>query len=315
MSSSSFHRPGAVDLSQVAQRAKQTAPGQANGPSSVGGPYGVGGSYVAEVTEQTFEAETIRKSLKHPVVVEFYSPRVATGEQLSNALIEIANASQGKFLLARLNVDTAPGIVQALGLQAVPTVIALINGQLAPLFQGVLPKDQVEAAIDQLLKAAVANGIVGRADPVGSESPPAAEPEPAADPRYAAADAALERGDFAAAREEFDKLLQANPNDAGAQAGKAQAGLFARAAMLDPKSTLAAADGTDDLNAQLAAADVEMINGQAEAAFARLIGLIKRSSGDQRDLVRVRLLELFETLGNTDERVLKARRDLMTALF
>jgi putative thioredoxin len=310
MSSSSFHRPGAVDLSQVAQRAKQSAPGQADRP------YGAGGSYVAEVTEQTFEAETIRKSLKHPVVVEFFSPRVATGQQLSNALIEIANESEGKFLLARLNVDTAPGIVQALGLQAVPTVIALINGQLAPLFQGVLPKDQVQAAIDQLLTAAVANGMVGRADPVGSEpSAAAAEPEPDADPRYAAADAALERGDFAAAREEFDKLLQANPNDAGAQAGKAQAGLFARVAMLDPKSTLSAADGTDDVNAQLAAADVEMINGQAEAAFARLIALIKRLSGDQRDLARIRLLELFETLGNTDERVLKARRDLMTALF
>jgi putative thioredoxin len=308
MSSSSFHRPGAVDLSQVAQRAKQSA-GQATGP------HPAGGAYVVEVTEQTFEAETIRRSLKHPVVVELYSPRVATGQQLSDALIEIANAAEGKFLLARLNVDTAPGIVQALGLQAVPTVIALINGQLAPLFQGVLPKDQVQAAIDQLLKAAVANGMVGRAEPVDSESSAAEEPEPTADPRYAAADAALERGDFAAAREEFDKLLQANPNDAGARAGKAQAGLFARAAMLDPKSTLAAADGTDDVNMQLAAADVEMINGQAEAAFSRLIALIKRSSGDQRDLARIRLLELFETLGNTDERVLKARRDLMTALF
>ena len=58
-----------------------------------------------------------------------------------------------------------------------------------------------------------------------------------------------------------------------------------------------------------------MISGQAEAAFARLIGLVKRLSGDDRNQVRVRLLELFETLGNTDERVLKARRDLMTALF
>jgi putative thioredoxin len=309
MSSSSFHRPGAVDLSQVAQRAKQSTAGQATGSQIAGG------SYVVEVTEQTFEAETIRRSLKHPVVVELYSPRVATGQQLSDALIEIANAAEGKFLLARLNVDAAPGIVQALGLQAVPTVIALINGQLAPLFQGVLPKDQVQAAIDQLLKAAVANGIMGRAEPVGSEPSATEEPEPTADPRYAAADAALERGDFAAAREEFDKLLQANPNDAGAQAGKAQAGLFARAAMLDPKSTLAAADATDDMNLQLAAADVEMINGQADAAFSRLIALIKRLSGDQRDLARVRLLELFETLGNADERVLKARRDLMTALF
>ena len=42
---------------------------------------------------------------------------------------------------------------------------------------------------------------------------------------------------------------QANPNDAEAQAGKAQAGLFARAALLDPKSTLAAADDSDDLDA------------------------------------------------------------------
>jgi putative thioredoxin len=309
MSSSSFNRPGAVDLSQLAQRAKQSAAAPANGPRTAAG------SYVVEVTEQTFEAETIRKSVKHPVVVELYSPRVATGQQLSDALIEIANASEGKFLLARLNVDTAPGIVQALGLQAVPTVIALINGQVAPLFQGVMPKDQVQAAIDQLLKAAVANGMVGRAEPVASESFAAAAPEPEPDPRFAAADAALARGDFAVAREEFDKLLQANPNDAEALAGKAQAGLLARAAVLGPESTLAAADSSDDLNIQLAAADVEMINGQAEAAFARLIGLIKRLSGEERNQARVRLLELFETLGNADERVLKARRDLMTALF
>jgi putative thioredoxin len=173
----------------------------------------------------------------------------------------------------------------------------------------------VQAAIDQLMKAAVANGIVGRAQPAGSETSPDAEPEPTADPRYEAADDALQRGDFAAAREEFDKLLQANPNDAGAQAGKAQAGLFARAAALDSESTLAAANGSDDVNTQLAAADVEMITGQAEAAFARLIELIKALSGDQRNQVRVRLLELFETLGNADERVLRARRDLMTALF
>jgi putative thioredoxin len=309
MSSSSFNRPGAVDLSQLRQQAQQAASGSSLGSRTAGA------SYVVEVTEQTFEAETIRKSVKYPVVVELYSPRVATGQQLSDALIEIANASDGKFLLARLNVDSAPGIVQALGLQAVPTVIALINGQLAPLFQGVLPKDQVQAAIDQLLKAAVANGMVGRAEPAGSDQA-APEPEPeAADPRFAAADAALERGDFAAAREEFEKLLQANPNDAEAHIGKAQAGLFARAAMLDPQSTLAAADRSKDLSSQLAAADVEMITGQVEAAFARLIEMIKRLSGGERDQVRVRLLELFETLGNTDERVLKARRDLMAALF
>jgi len=79
--------------------------------------------------------------------------------------------------------------------------------------------------------------------------------------------------------------------------------------------SLAAANGSDDLNSQLAAADVEMMTGQVEAAFARLIGVVKRSFRDERNQARVRLLELFETLGNSDERVLNARRDLMTALF
>lgn len=310
MSSSSFNRPGAIDLSQLKQKAQQPPPGSGAARSG-------GGGYVIEVTEETFEAETIRKSVKFPVVLELYSPRVATGHQLSDALAEIANASGGKFLLARLNVDSAPGIVQALQLQAVPTVIALIAGQAAPLFQGVLPKDQVQAAIDQLLTAAVANGMVGRAEPVGAPADAAVddEAEAAPDPRFAAADEALERGDFAAARDEFDLLLQANPADAEALAGKAQAGLFARAATLDPQTVVAAAATDDALATQLDAADVEMIMGRPEAAFDRLIAAIKRVYGDDRNQVRLRLLELFETLGNTDPRVIKARRALMTALF
>ncbi len=221
-------------------------------------------------------------------------------------------------MLARLNVDTAPGIVQALQLQAVPTVVALIGGQVAPLFQGVLPKDQVATAIDQLLKAALANGIVGRADPVGTAPTDDLEEaaEPVADPRFAAADEALERGDFAAAEAEFDKLLAANPQDAEAQAGKAQAGLLARATALDPQAVFAKAAAPDaSVDDQLSAADVELATGDADAAFARLIDQVKQRTGDERDRVRVRLLELFETLGNADERVLKARRALMTALF
>jgi putative thioredoxin len=309
MTSASFNRPGAVDLSALKQKVQQ----QAATPSATAPG---GGSYVVEVTEQTFEAQTIRRSVKHPVIVELYSPRVATGQQLSDGLIEIANSSGGRFLLARLNVDTAPGIVQALGLQAVPTVIALINGQVAPLFQGVLPREQAQAAIDQVLKAAVANGIVGRAEPVGSTSADESETEePAADPRFAAADEALARGDFAAAEAEFDKLLAANPGDAEAQLGKAQAALFARATRFDPQVVLAAARADDSVGVQLDAADVEIVGGQVEAAFDRLINLIKNKSGDERNQARVRLLELFETIGNADPRVLKARRDLTTALF
>ena len=310
MTSSSFSRHGAVDLSQLAARAKQAA-----GTTAGGAPGGA--SYVVEVTEQTFEAEVIRKSIKHPVVVELYSPRVSTGQQLSDALAALAAEAAGRYLLARVNVDTAPGIVQALGLQAVPTVIAVIGGQIAPLFQGVLTKEQAGAYIEQLLKAAVANGIVGRAEPVGSvaaEDAPAVDQE-VSDPRFAAADEALEKGDYQTALAEFDKLLQANPNDAEAKVGKAQVGLLARASTLDPRAVLDRAAISAVIEDQLAAADVEMVTGRPDAAFDRLLQLIKERSGDDRNTARLRLLELFEALDSTDERVLKARRDLMAALF
>jgi putative thioredoxin len=302
MSSSSFNRPGAVDLSQLAAKAQQSAPGGR-------------ARYVLEVTERSFEAEVIRRSLKHPVVVELYSPRVSNGKQLSDTLAALADEAAGKYLVARLNVDTAPQIVQALGLQAVPTVVGVFSGQLAPLFQGVLPREQVAAAIEQLLKAAVTSGVVGRAEPV-TQSGEADTADTAADPRFAAADAALERGDYAAAEAEFDKLLQTNPQDAEAKAGKAQAGLLARTAKADPSQVLARAQAPGaSLEDHLAAADVEVALGRAEEAFARLINLVREGEGADRDRARTRLLELFETLGNTDPRVLKARRDLMAALF
>ena len=317
MSTSSFNRPGAVDLSGLAQRAKAQQAQSVPRTQSAGGSQPGGAGYVMELTEQTFESEAIRRSLKHPVVVEFYSPRVATGQQLSDTLAELAAEHAGRFLLGRLNVDTAPGIVQALQLQAVPTVIALIGGRMLPLFQGVVAKDEAAAVLDQVVKQATANGIVGRAEPVGGGEPAEVEDEePVVDPRFAAADEALERGDFAAAEAEFDKLLAANPNDTEAQAGKAQAGLLNRVANLDPGPTLtrAAAPGAT-VEDHLAAADVELATGDADAAFGRLIDQIKARAGDERNQVRIRLLELFETLGNADERVLKARRALMTALF
>jgi putative thioredoxin len=312
MSASSFNRPGAVDLSQLAQRAKQSA-ASASGPRPTGG-----GSYVVEVTERSFDTEVMRKSVKHPVVVEFYSPRVSTGQQLSDTLTALAAENGGRFLVARVNVDAAPQIVQALQLQAVPTVVGVIGGQIAPLFQGVLAREQVQPYLEELLKAAVANGIVGRADPVAGDPVDEAAPDetPVADPRFAAADAALERGDFQAARDEFDRLLAANPNDAEAKAGSAQAGLLARTSVLDPQQAIArAAAAGADLQAQLDAADIELVIGQADAAFDRLIGLIRTRAGAERDQARLRLLELFETLGNGDDRVLKARRNLMAALF
>ena len=287
----------AIDLSGIAAAAK--AP-----------PVPPGASFVIEVDEQNFES-VMQLSTRHPIVVELYSPR-ANAQALSDDLIDLANAAAGAYLLARVDVDASAGIAQAFSLQAVPSVLGVVAGQLAPLFQGTRSKVEAEAMIAQLLQVAATNGLVGRAEPVAGGAGESDEP----DPRFAAADAALERGDFAAAVVEYDKLLAQFPNDSEAKAGRAQVALLARSAGSDPAAVLArAAVDPSDIEAQLAAADLEVLTGQPELAFKRLIALIRDTSGAQRDTVRVRVLELFEVVGNAEPSVLKARRDLMSALF
>jgi putative thioredoxin len=286
-----------MDLSAIAAAAK--AP-----------PVPPGASFVIEVDESNFET-VMQGSMQYPIVVELYSPR-ANAQTLSEDLIALANAAAGAYLLARVNVDVAAGIAQAFGVQAVPTVIGVVGGQLAPLFQGTRSKPEAEAMIAQLLQVAAQNGLVGRANPVAG----GAGEEDIADPRFEAADAALEQGDFAAAVVEYDKILAQTPNDPEAKAGRAQVALLARSAGGDPATVLAAADADPTaVDAQFAAADLEVLAGRPEAAFKRLIDLVRETSGPERETVRVRLLELFEVVGSADPAVLKARRDLMSALF
>ncbi|TBT95247.1 tetratricopeptide repeat protein [Propioniciclava tarda] len=267
---------------------------------------------MVEADEKTFE-NVLNLSMRHPVVIEFYSPR-ANADALSADLKSLANAAAGRWLLVRLNVDAAPRIAQALGIQAVPMVVGVLSGQLMPLFQGTRERSEVSALIDQLIQAAVANGVVAKAQPVAAGAEAEAPLEP--DVRFAAADAAMEAGDYALAVAEFDKILSATPGDSEAAAGKAGAELLVRLGDADPNLVIARATAhPDDVDAQLAAADMEVAGGVPEAAFARLIGVVRATSGADRDKARVRLLALFETIGSSDPMVLKARRDLMSALY
>ena len=94
-----------------------------------------------------------------------------------------------------------------------------------------------------------------------------------------------------------------------------QVGLLKRLSVLPSDAVARAAAAPDDLPAQLAAADAELANNQVEAAFARLVGLVRRLRGDDRTPVRDRLVEYFDLLGPDDPRVVPARRDLANALF
>lgn len=312
MTSASFSRPGAIDLSSLAAAANAPQ----GGTGGQGAP-AASGAYVVPVSEANFDA-VVRMSLQHPVVLELTSAQASGGAELSRALTELSDADRGSWLLGRVDIDAEPRIAQALGVQAVPTVVAVIGGQLAPLFQGTKPKNEVAMYIDEVLRLSAENGIVGTAAP-GAPAADAGgdqQAEAPVDPRFADADAAMAAGRFDDAVAEFDKLLAQSPADAEVIAGRAQAALLARSMGFDPQRVSDdAAAHPDDVAKQLDAADLEVISGHPEAAFDRLIGLIRETSGDERDQVRVRLLELFETVGRTDPAVLKARRQLSTALF
>jgi putative thioredoxin len=196
----------------------------------------------------------------------------------------------------------------------VPLVIAVLRGQVVPLFQGAVGEAEARQYVDQLLTVAVANGVTGRTDPVGppgAEAP--AEPEP--DPRYEAAENAVGAGDLDGAIAAYEALLKETPNDAEAKAGLARVTLVKRTRDVSPEVRTRAAENPEDIEAQMLVADVDLMGGHVDDAFARLIKTIQVTAGDDRNAVRLHLLELFEVVGADDERVVKARRRLMAALF
>ena len=283
--------------------------------SSLGAPAAPAGSFVTEVDDASFDA-AMQASVRYPILIEFYSPRAPEQQRLSQDLVALTDEAAGRWLLVRLNVDTNAQLAAELQIKAVPTVAGVVNGQLVPLWQGTLAKEDAKARIDELLRMAAKYGIVGKAQPVAAASEAGDDGEVAMDPRYVAAYDAMEREDYASARQEFETILAATPSDAVAKAGLAQSGLLSRVTTSNPQGAVEKlAANPDDLDAILAMADLEAATGALEAAFARLVAAVRSHAGDERDIVRKRLLELYDTCDPTDQAVLRSRRELASALF
>jgi len=273
---------------------------------------------VVTLDETNFESE-IQASLNAPMVLVFYSTsQMPASLQLANDLETLSNEFEGRFLLGKVDVDVAPQIAQALQIPSVPMVALVLQGRLAPLLQDAPPLEELRALLTQVLEAAAAQGVTGRVQPraVAPTGDEELVDEEQVDPRYAPAQDALADGDVDRAVEEYQKLVDANPADAEASGGLAMAKVLQRTAKADPETVRAAAAAhPDDLDAQTLAADLDLLGGHVEDAFGRLIDLVRRTSGDERDAVRTHLLGLFAAVGNDDPRVLKGRQNLASALF
>ncbi|HEX8095552.1 tetratricopeptide repeat protein [Jatrophihabitans sp.] len=298
---------GAVDLAAVKARSEAAARAASAPPPS-------GGQYVVEATEANFQAEVLDRSFQVPVLLDLWADWCEPCKQLSPMLERLANEAGGSWVLATVDVEANQRIAQMLQVQSIPTVFAVIGGQLVPGFQGALPEAQVREFLAALLHAAGQAGLSGPGAPAGPEAAggPPALPE---DERFTAAEDALEAGDFELAAERYQAILNAEPANTEAQLALRQVGLLRRLSVLPPDALHAAVLAPDDVDVQLAAADAELANNQVEAAFSRLVGLVRRLRGEDRMPVRDRLVEYFELLGPDDPRVPKARRDLANALF
>jgi len=299
-----FSRPGAVDLSALAQPAGSQASTRA------------AGAYVVDITEQNFQADALEASMQHVVVLSLWSARSPQSQTFNELLGQIVTSYEGRLTLAQVDVDANPAIAQALGAQGVPLVVGLVKGQPVPLFQGTAEEADVRQYFDQLLTVAAQNGLNGRAQagPAGDAEAPVEEPPE--DPRFAEADAKLAADDLDGAVAEYEKLLTQHPADTEIAERLAGVQLMSRTRAADlAAARAAAADAPDDLDAQLLVADLDVSGGHVQDAFDRLIELVKRLDGDDRERVRERLLELFTVVGAGDPRVATARRALATALF
>lgn len=313
-----FSRPGAVDLSSL--RAPSTPrPASGAGQASAGGPAAAARGYVIEIAdEQALRSDVVERSLSVVVLVSFWSASEPGSVEINTTLSRLADEFDGRFLLATVDVGAHPELAQALGIPQVPLVVAALRGQLAPLVQEPLPEEEMRGLVNQILQAAVANGITGRADaapaPAAQTSPDGVPDEPPS--RYPEAEEALMSGDLDTAVAAFEEALRGAPGDPEATLGLGQAKLLKRTQGVDVNSAReAAAQQPNDVAAQALAADLELLGGHVEDAFGRLIDVVRRTSGDDRDAARQHLVELFGVVGDADPRVVHARQQLASALF
>jgi putative thioredoxin len=312
-----FSMYGAVDLGArqaAAQRRQQAARAAAPADAGDGGRAGEPASeFVIEVTEETFNNEVALRSRSAPVIVDLWAEWCGPCKQLSPVLEKLANEAGGAWVLAKIDVDANPRLAQAFQAQSIPMVVAIVGGQMVDAFLGAMPEAQVRQWLDQVLAVAGQLGVQGAPRDGAGPGEDALDDLP---PALAAARDAMEEGDLDAAARALEKALADAPADSLAKSWLAQVNLMRRVSAGDPATVVRnAAAHPEDTDAQLRAADFEMVSGDAERAFDRVLAVVKRTSGDERNRARLHLLDLFEVLSPDDERLKRARTQLTLLLF
>jgi thioredoxin len=320
-----FSIQGAVDLGarQAAAQRRQRA---AQPPAADAAP-GAASTAVIEVTDETFNDEVVTRSQTVPVIMDLWAEWCGPCKQLGPILEKLAAEADGAWILAKVDVDANPQLSQALQVQSIPMVVAVVGGQVAHGFMGAIPEPQVREWLGQVMDIAQQMGLAPAGPALDGDGPRAGGPglgapgpggpgDPLSDPAFADAQDAMERGDLNAACAAFEKVLATDPGNPMATMGLAQVGLLRRVSSYDqPRARRDAEDSPDDVDAQARVADIDLAMGRIDTSFTRMLDTVRRTSGEDRDKARKHLLGLFEIFPPRDPRVTKARGALSSLLF
>ena len=256
-----------------------------------------------EVSVENLSTEILPLSLVRPVIVLMWSTRSPESVEMLKTLGKLETDYKAAFSLARVDIDASPEVAQAFQTKSIPYAVAIIAEQMVPLFEQTYPEAQVKMVLDKVLTLASEQGV-GQA------------PEEQIEPEEIEAMNALEIGDYVAAEAAYKKWLSRKPAEALAKLGLAQTQLLIRTQSQDLNTVISQSKAAPaDIELHIKAADVEIVNGDVEAAFTRLLTAIKVSSGNDRTKLKNHLLELFALVDPSDPRLNAARKELASALF
>jgi putative thioredoxin len=235
---------------------------------------------IIDVTDSTLEVEVLNRSMTTPVVVDLWAPWCGPCKTLGPMIEAVVEATQGKVVLAKINVDENPASSQAFKVQSIPAVFAISEGKIVNSFVGALPEEKIVEFV---------NGLIGQGAPTE-------------------VDLLREQGDEASIR----KALEIEPDNAEVIIDLAEllAGEDRGEEALDLLEKIPETAETRRISAYVRSGSNITSDVQIEERLEQLLLIVKADDDARQEFV-----DLLELLGPEDPRTSQWRKRLTTTLF